>query len=132
MAELVKIHSLLDLLVDVQRRQASRLERMHKTLEAQQALIDGFTSGGSSFRAAQVDPAQVAYAAILGPILGDRIDATVPKGDSEAYLEEMMRGAAVMSRRLLRVLDTYLSERSSLDYLEHAVGDIQDPGQPSA
>lgn len=129
--ELVQIHSLLDVLIDVQRRQAGCLERLHKTLELQRDLIDGFTGGGSSFRAAQIDPTQLVYAAILGPILGDRIDATAPKGDSDAYLEEMMRGAAVMARRLLRVLDTYLSNRGSLDYLENAAGDIQDPGQPT-
>lgn len=90
-------------------------------------LLDGFSSGGGSFRSGQLDPMVIAYAAILGPILGDRIDAEVNKDPD--YLENMMKGAAPMARQLLRMLDSYQSERGAVDYLEAVAGDIDDAGK---
>lgn len=118
----------MDVICDQLRKQNEQLQRLHRGVTALITLMDGFTSNGSSFRSYQLDPMVVAYAAILGPILGDRIDADVTK--DETYLEEMLKGAAVMARRLLRVLDQYQAERSGIDYLETMAGDIKDPGEP--
>lgn len=132
--QLSEIAALLDALLAQARKQSEQLQRLTRAVGELSTLVDGFTSSGSSFRSYQLDPMVVAYAAILGPILGDRIDANVPKG--EAYIDEMLKGGAVMARQLLRNLDSYLSERGALDYLEGAAGDINtDPpadAQPAA
>lgn len=128
LAELTSIHQLLDVLVGVERRNEQHLQRLNNALRELTTMLDGFTSSGSSFRSYQFDPMVVAYACILGPILGDRIDANTAKG--EAYINDMMQGAAVMARQLLRTLDAYRSERGSLDYLENMAGDINQPQQP--
>lgn len=123
---LQRMGDLLAALLDHQVSQGQVLRRLDQRVEELSQLVDGFTSSGSSFRSYQLDPMVVAYAAILGPILGDRIDASVDKGDD--YVDDMLKGAAVMARKLLRVLDSYLAERRSLDYLESMAGDIQEPG----
>lgn len=130
LAELNGIHQQLDVLVGVQRRNEQHLQRLNHALKELTTMLDGFTSSGSSFRSYQFDPMVIAYAAILGPILGDRIDAGVNKG--EAYVSEMMQGAAVMARQLLRTLDAYRSERGSLDYLETMIKDVGDSSQPGS
>lgn len=115
--ELTLVHGLLDVLIGIQQRQEQQLKAIADALAAQGSLLDGFTSGGSSFRAYQLDPVSLAYAAILGPVISDRLDAEAAKaGDS--YLEEMTKGAAVLARRLIRTLDEYRSQREGLDYLE--------------
>lgn len=127
LAELVGIRQLLDVLVGLQQRNEQQLQRTNRALAELNTMLDGFTSSGSSFRSYQLDPMVVAYAAILGPILGDRIDAGTDKGDE--YISDMMKGAAMMARRLLRTLDSYQAERGSLDYLENVAGDISEPIQ---
>jgi len=92
-------------------------------------LIEGFTSGGASFRSYQLNPVLLAYAAILGPILGDRIDGSTEKDDH--YEETMFKGAAVMAARLVQTLDQYSSERAPLDYLERICSDLQPPSEPT-
>lgn len=67
------------------------------------------------------------YAAILGPVLGDRLDGLVTKGVT--YEDEMITGAVPLARRLLRELDQYLSQGDGRSYLEHMAGDIQ-PSEP--
>lgn len=126
---LQRIGDSLDSLLKHQASQDQQLRGLSQQLIEISQLVDGFTSSGSSFRSYQLDPMVIAYAAILGPILGDRIDASVDKG--EGYVDDMLKGAAVMARKLLRVLDAYLSERGGLDYLESLAGDIQDPGSPA-
>lgn len=92
--------------------------------------LEGFTSGGASFHAYQLNPMVLVYASILGPILGDRIDGDRPReGD---YLEEMTKGAAVMAQRLLRTLDQYQSGSAALDYLQANCGDIEPPSSAAA
>lgn len=127
--ELATITQLLGALLNQERTNEQQLRKLNQTLGSIETLLDGFSSGGSSFRAYQLDPMLLTYAAILGPILGDRIDSQVAKGD--AYLDEMLKGAAVMARRLLQTLDEYRQQRSGLDYLEHQAGDINEPAPPS-
>lgn len=93
-------------------------------------LMDGFTSSGSSFRSYQTDPMVIVYACILGPILGDRLDAAVAKGAD--YEDLMIKGAIPYARRLLRELDDYLERGDGRSYLEHVAGDIQPPTEPPA
>jgi len=119
-SQLTAIASLLDVIAEREQRQIEHLQRMGRQLEDVRKLLDDFTAGGSDFRSYQLDPTLVAYAAILGPILGDRIDAQTGKG--EAYLDDMLKGAVVMARQLLCTLDRYKSERGALDYLENATG----------
>lgn len=119
----------MDIICDQLRKQNEQLQRLARGVNSLITLVDGFTGNGSCFRSYQLDPMVVAYAAILGPILGDRIDGAI-EDKGEAYIEEMLKGAAVMARQLLRTLDAYQSERGSLDYLESVAGDIRDPGEP--
>lgn len=126
--QLSLIAAYMDVVIEIMRRQERHLVKLEKALEGLTTLVDGFTASGASFRASQIDPMVITYAAILGPILGDRIDAITPdKG--ETYIDEMLKGAAPMARRLLRELDAYLSARGSLDYLEQMAGDIKEPGE---
>lgn len=124
---------LLSQLVHIQERREREERILTNSVRELKELLDGFTDSGSSFRAYQPDPTLHAYAAILGPILGDRIDGQfdpkLPDGSKADYIDYMMKGAAVMARRLLRTLDEYNSQRSGLDYLETMASDISDPGQ---
>jgi hypothetical protein len=92
-------------------------------------LVEGFTSGGASFRSYQLNPVLLAYAAILGPVLGDRIDGNTEK--DEQYEETMLKGAAVMAARLVQTLDQYSRERAPIDYLERICSDLQTPPEPT-
>lgn len=112
------------------RRSEQLLQKLVSSATEIARLLDGFTAGGGSYRSGQIDPMVVAYAAILGPILGDRIDAQIQKDPD--YLDNMMKGAAPLARQLLRVLDTYQSERGAVEYLEAMAGDIGDPGEAEA
>lgn len=130
LTELSRIReSLKDLTLAVGRQEELQRRLVHSVADVAR-LLEGFTSGGASFQAYQVSPMVLVYAAILGPILGDRIDGDRARdGD---YLEEMTKGAAVMAQRLLRVLDQYQSERGTLDYLENSCSDITAPEAPNA
>jgi hypothetical protein len=116
-------------LAEQQRKTNEHLIRIHKALADLVKLTDGFTSSGSSFRAYQLDPMVMVYAAILGPVLSDRLDgqATSAGGD---YIDQMTKGSAVLARRLLRILDEYRSGREGLDYIESEMqGSTLFPGQ---
>ena len=130
LSELTRIREQLTALTGHIQQQGEQQKQITKSLAEVARLLDGFTSGGSSFQAYQISPMVMVYSAILGPILGDRIDGQLPKeGD---YLDEMTKGAAVMARQLLRTLDAYQGERGTLDYLEANCGDIKPPDQPAA
>lgn len=128
LTELSRIRELLASLVAQVSEQEATQRQLAASLTNIERLLEGFTSGGSSFQAYQVSPLTLVYASILGPILGDRIDGTTPKGDG--YLDEMTKGAAVMARRLLRTLDSYQGDRGIIDYLEANCGDIKPPDEP--
>jgi len=130
LTELARIREILASLVAQAAEQAAIQQQIAASLVNVERLLEGFTSGGSSFQAYQVSPLVLVYASILGPILGDRIDGTTPKGDD--YLDEMTKGAAVMAKQLLRVLDKYQGDRGIIDYLEASCGDIKPPDEPVA
>lgn len=108
--------------------QKQLLQKISDQLSELNCTMDGFTSNGSSFRSYQIDPMVVVYASILGPILGDRLDAAVIKGPD--YEDLMIKGAIPYARKLLRELDAYLERGDGRSYLEHVAGDIQPPPEP--
>ena len=125
LTELTRIREALVNLAATATRQEECQRKLAHSVADLTRLLEGFTSGGASFQAYQVSPMVLVYAAILGPILGDRIDGDRNKqGD---YLDEMTKGAAVMAQRLLRVLDQYQGERGFLDYLESSCADLNTP-----
>lgn len=107
---------LLQALLQQQRETNEQLRALGQSIDQLVTLLDGFSSGGSSFRAYQVDPMVLVYAAILGPVLSDRLDGQVAGSDD--YINQMTKGSAVLARKLLRTLDEYRSTREGLDYLE--------------
>jgi hypothetical protein len=70
------------------------------------------------------------YAAILGPVLSDRLDGQTA-GAGGDYIAEMTKGSAVLARQLLRTLDEYRGSREGLDYIESEMqGSTLFPGNP--
>jgi hypothetical protein len=119
-AELVKITAILDVIAERQKRTEEQQQRMARELLRIHDLLERFTEGGASILQLRPDPLLAAYSAMLGPILGDRIDAHVAdKG--EAYIDEMMRGATVLAERLVATLDAYRREADPRNSLEHLV-----------
>jgi len=118
-AELVKITAILDVMAQRQERIEQQQQRAARELVRIHELLDVFTDGGSTINQLRADPLLAAYAAMLGPILGDRIDAAVTS-KGEEYVDEMMKGAAVLAERLVKTLDAYRREadpRASLEQL---------------
>jgi hypothetical protein len=112
-----------------QRKTNECLAEIHKALLDLTNLVDGFTSSGSSFRAYQLDPMVAVYAAILGPVLSDRLDGQAAAAGGD-YVEQMTKGSAVLARKLLRILDEYRANREGLDYIESEMqGSTLFPGQ---
>jgi hypothetical protein len=105
------------------------LERIMQQQQAQTALLrdlikllDGFSSGGASFAAYQIDPMTLAYLAITGPQI-HRMLGNLPQDD----VVELLKAAGPLSRRVLEELDAYRTHRSGLDYLEEQGALIDDP-----
>lgn len=116
-------------MAEQQRKTNEHLIRVHKALVDLTKLVDGFTSSGSSFRAYQLDPMVAVYAAILGPVLSDRLDGQAAAAGGD-YISEMTKGSAVLARKLLRILDEYRANREGLDYIESEMqGSTLFPGQ---
>jgi len=116
-------------MAEQQRKTNEHLIRVHKALVDLTKLVDGFTSNGSSFRAYQLDPMVAVYAAILGPVLSDRLDGQAAAAGGD-YIAEMTKGSAVLARKLLRILDEYRANREGLDYIESEMqGSTLFPGQ---
>lgn len=75
-------------------------------------LINGFTSGGSSFSAYQSDSFTTAYMAIIGPLVAAMLSS---KGGN---LDELTKGAILMARQVLEELSAYRSTQGLRDYIE--------------
>jgi hypothetical protein len=85
-------------------------------------LLERFTDGGASISQLRADPLLVAYAAMLGPILGDRVDSAVTdKG--EAYIDGMLKAAVPLAERLCAELDRYRRQASPVPGLESLLQD---------
>jgi hypothetical protein len=128
--EMTGIRQALDTLISQQQKTEQLLRQLNKALADLTRIVDGFTAGGSSFRAYQTDPMVLMYAAILGPVLSDRLDGQAA-GAGGDYIAEMTKGSAVLARQLLRTLDEYRGSREGLDYIESEMqGSTLFPGNP--
>lgn len=107
------------ILANIQHQAVDQNDRLSELL----GLVNGFTSGGASFSAYQVDPFTQAYLAVMGPLLARRIDID----DASMSLPEMMKGATLLARQLVEELAAYRNERASLDYLEEQAELLHDP-----
>jgi hypothetical protein len=127
--EATNIRQALDAIASQQQKVEQLLRQQLQVLTETRKLIDGFTDSGGSYRAYQADPMIMVYAAILGPVLSDRLDSQASKGDD--YMADMTKGSAVLARQLLRTLDEYRGSREGMDYIESEMqGSTLFPGNP--
>jgi len=119
-AELVKISAILDVIAERQKRTEEQQQRMARELLRIHDLLERFTDGGASITQLRSDPLLTAYAAMLGPIFGDRIDAAV-QDKGTGYISEMSKGAVVLAEKLVATLDAYRRESDPRHSLEHLV-----------
>ena len=81
-------------------------------------LLNGFTNGGSSFGAYQVDAFTQAYLGLLGPLLAVRMNEDL-KG---AVVEDLMKACAPLTRNALEELAAYRETQMGRDLLANAMG----------
>ena len=84
-------------------------------------LLDGFTNGGASLNGYIPDAFVQAYVAVVGPVLAERL------GGQGVDLEELMKGATLLARRLLEELSAYRSEQEAKDILSEVMAHVDDP-----
>ena len=58
---------------------------------------------------------------MVGPVLAERL------GGQEVDLEELMKGATLLARRLLEELSAYRSEQEAKDILSEVMANVDDP-----
>lgn len=116
LAELQTTNRLLIKLIEGQRNQADQFNDLNY-------LVNGFTSGGASFNAYQVDQMTLAYLALMGPLLAQRMDM------GAADINELIKGGTLLARQLVDELGAYRSQQGSFDYLEEQAELINDPWQ---
>lgn len=109
---------LLERLIEQQQRLSGQVRELHQ-------LMNGFTGGGSSFNAYQLDPFTAAYIQVLAPVIGDQLRHAAQAEGMD--INELMKGAIVLSRQLLEELAAYRSQRETQDYLEEQMALINDP-----
>ena len=114
LAELKETNSLLQEFGARQQVQAEQLESITY-------LLNGFTSGGASFSAYQCDQMTLAYLALMGPLLAQRMDM------GAADINELIKGGTMLARQLLDELSAYRSQQGNFDYLEEQTELINDP-----
>ena len=114
LAELKKITAQL-----VKQNQAQ--EKLLKSVQNLEYLVNGYTSGGASFNGYLPDSFLTAYISILGPALSQKMAV------GESDLEEMMKGATILAKRLLEELAAYRTEQEGTDVLKEALSFLKDP-----
>jgi hypothetical protein len=116
-----------DQILAVLKRQNDILEHLVGQVKGIRDTLDRFTDEGSSFRSSQPDAVTLAYLAIVGSVLGDRLDGTLTGVRSTTeYQEKFLKAAALLARSSLQVVDDYRSHRAPLQALEEA---LKQPGQ---
>ena len=113
-AELKKINAQLV-------KQNQTQEKLLKSVQNLEYLVNGYTSGGASFNGYLPDSFLTAYISILGPALSQKMAV------GESDLEEMMKGATILAKRLLEELAAYRSEQEGTDVLKEALSFLKDP-----
>ena len=84
-------------------------------------LLDGFTNGGASLNGYIPDAFVQAYVSVVAPVLAERL------GKEDVGLEELMKGATLLARRLLEELTAYRSEQEAKDILSEVMAHVDDP-----
>jgi len=114
LAELKKITAQLS-------KQNQTQEKLLKSVQNLEYLVNGYTSGGASFNGYLPDSFLTAYISILGPALSQKMAV------GESDLEEMMKGATILAKRLLEELAAYRTEQEGTDVLKEALSFLKDP-----
>ncbi len=102
-------------------KQNQTQEKLLKSVQNLEYLVNGYTSGGASFNGYLPDSFLTAYISILGPALSQKMAV------GESDLEEMMKGATILAKRLLEELAAYRSEQEGTDVLREALSFLKDP-----
>ena len=84
-------------------------------------MVDGFTNGGASLNGYIPDAFVQAYVSVVAPVLAERL------GKEDVGLEELMKGATLLARRLLEELSAYRSEQEAKDILTEVMAHVDDP-----
>lgn len=88
-----------------------------------QACVIGFTNGGASFGAYQVDTYTMAYLNLLGPLLAARLNKEL----GERPISELMKACAPLTRDALEELAAYRDTQQTRDTLSNALAGVADP-----
>lgn len=126
----VQVLDALDRSVRLLERLIEQQQRLSGQIRDLQQLINGFTGGGSSFNAYQLDPFTAAYIGVLAPVIADQLRHAAQTEGMD--INELMKGGIVLSRQLLDELAAYRSQREARDYLEEQMSLISDPWQGGA
>ena len=102
-------------------KQNQTQDKLLKSVQNLEYLVNGYTSGGASFNGYLPDSFLTAYISILGPALSQKMAV------GESDLEEMMKGATILAKRLLEELAAYRSEQEGTDVLKEALSFLKDP-----
>ena len=102
-------------------KQNQTQENLLKSVQNLEYLVNGYTSGGASFNGYLPDSFLTAYISILGPALSQKMAV------GESDLEEMMKGATILAKRLLEELAAYRTEQEGTDVLKEALSFLKDP-----
>ena len=102
-------------------KQNQTQDKLLKSVQNLEYLVNGYTSGGASFNGYLPDSFLTAYISILGPALSQKMAV------GESDLEEMMKGATILAKRLLEELAAYRSEQEGTDVLREALSFLKDP-----
>jgi hypothetical protein len=116
LAELKNTNIQLRQMVIYQQQSCSQLHTLNQ-------VIYGFTNGGASLNGYIPDAFVSAYVSVLGPALAKRLDK------DDIGLEELMKGATLLARRLLEELNAYRSEQEGRDVLADLTANFNDPWQ---
>lgn len=114
LAELKNTNIQLRQMVIYQQQSLEQLLRIHE-------MLDGFTNSGASLNGYIPDAFVQAYVSVVGPVLAKRLS------QEEVDLEELMKGATLLARRLLEELSAYRSEQEAKDILDEAMAHVNDP-----
>lgn len=96
-------------------------QQAHEHLREIHSLLHGFTNSGASLSGYMPDAFTNAYLSVLGPVLAKRLD------DNQLDLEELMKGATLLSRHLLEELAAYRTVQEGRDVIEDALSLVEDP-----
>ena len=102
-------------------KQNQTQEKLLKSVQNLEYLVNGYTSGGASFNGYLPDSFLTAYISILGPALSQKMAV------GESDLEEMMKGATILAKRLLEELAACRTEQEGTDVLKEALSFLKDP-----